>query len=212
MTAITITLLAAVRYSHFRSLGVYREVQATIVQLWPTLSHEEREWMLVMLRTQTVPETRRDALGWGARMIPVSAMEALDEADSWERLTDALADKPPLAKANRMLSERADCLEAFVFESEACAWALDNHGAYLGVRMPHIDGWQDEQGCAYRRFPPPDEDGALLDVWIEPIATAGSHGVVWTWRYWLEEDFGAGMGRVGRPDVAPSLMAAVRLT
>ena len=108
--------------------------------------------------------------------------------------------------------EREEVLRSLLVESEACAWALDNHGAYLGVRMPHIDGWHDEDGSAHRRFPPPDEDGALLDGWIEAVATTGSHGVVWTWRYWLEEDLGAGMERVGRPNVAPSLMAAVRLT
>ena len=90
MTAITTTLLCAVRYSHFRSLGVYREVQAAIRAMWPTLSIEERDWLLGMLRTQTVPETRRDALGWGARSIPVSAMEALKEAKSWEDFVGAL--------------------------------------------------------------------------------------------------------------------------
>lgn len=107
--------------------------------------------------------------------------------------------------------EREEVLRSLLVESEACAWALDNHGAYLGVRMPHIDGWHDEDGSAHRRFPPPDEDGALLDGWIEAVATTGSHGVVWTWRYWLEEDLGAGMQRVGRPDVAPSLLWAVRM-
>lgn len=107
--------------------------------------------------------------------------------------------------------KREEALRSLLVEAEACLWALDNYGAYLGVRMPYIEGWQDEEGSAYRRFPPPSDEGALLDGWIEAIATAGSHGVVWTWRYWLEEDLGAGMERVGRPDVAPSLMAAVRL-
>jgi len=104
-----------------------------------------------------------------------------------------------------------DAIKARAFEGRAEAWALDNHGAYLGVPMPHIEGWQDEDGAAYRRFPTPDDDCAILDGWVEPRAIEGSHGVVWTWSYYLERDCGTGMRRVGRPDTAPSLMAAVRL-
>jgi len=90
MTAITTTLLCAIRYSHFRSLGVYREVQAAIQELWPTLTDEERAWLLDMLQRQTVPETRERALAWGATVVPVSASEAREEAQSWANFTRAL--------------------------------------------------------------------------------------------------------------------------
>lgn len=90
MTAITTTLLCAVRYSHFRSLGVYREVQAAIREMWPNLTSEERSWLLDMLQRQTVPETWERALAWGATAIPVTASEALEEAQSWADFTRAL--------------------------------------------------------------------------------------------------------------------------
>ena len=94
MTNITTTLLCAVRYSHFRSLGVYREVQAAIRALWPTLTSEEQAWLLDMLQRQTVPETWSRALSWGATAIPVTAREALEEAQSWADFTRALEAAP----------------------------------------------------------------------------------------------------------------------
>lgn len=90
MTSLTTTLLCAIRYSHFRSLGVYREVQAALVGLWPSLDHEERLWLLNMLREQVVPETARDAEQWGDRLLPVSAPEAFAEARSWKSLLEML--------------------------------------------------------------------------------------------------------------------------
>ena len=94
MTALTTTVMCAVRYSHFRSLGVYREVQAAIRALWPTLTSEERAWLLDILQQQTVPETLEQAMAWGATVIPVSAREALEEAQSWADFTRALEAAP----------------------------------------------------------------------------------------------------------------------
>jgi len=81
---------------------------------------------------------------------------------------------------------RVDELEVELFEARAIQWALDEAGAYTGVKPPEVEGWRHEGGNLVRLWGAADDEcGPVL---VRIVAWANPLEYEWT----MEEGDGAG--------------------
>jgi hypothetical protein len=86
MSPLAHTLLCAIRYAHGRSLHPYEGVVATVRQVWPLLSQDDRTYWLNLVRAQVPGDLSRMIEASNGSYLPVSRNELEKELEAYEDL------------------------------------------------------------------------------------------------------------------------------
>lgn len=137
-------------------------------------------------------EALANAINRGDRVLLMvhlrAALARVDELEAEAEERPPAADARLLAMANRALGERIDALEAELFEARAMQWALDEAGAYTGVKPPEVEGWSMDRDRLTRRWGSAHEECGPLEAQITSLAGRKSPPYSW----WLLEGDGDG--------------------